>query len=164
MCYCLTHWAIPWYMWPSILYFILSRFYYPCQHRQGSTPKIQTREFDVCVNGLNLISNLISSPGFYLWWIVLSSPLHCVWTYPLNKKRMNLWVCAMPIYMVNGEWFFHSLYCIWCGMHSVFGFVLRQGSTRFLDRLPFHVCFVCDDLNLHPSNLNLNNLNFDPRC
>jgi len=25
-------------------------------------------------------------------------------------------------------------------------------NSIFQDRLPFHVCFVCDDLNLHPSN------------
>lgn len=163
MCYCLTHWAIPWYMWPSILYFILSRFY-PMSTSPGLNSKdansrirclCQWTQPDFKPDFLSRVLSLMDCPLLSIaLWVDISSQ---------KKKDESMSVCY-AIYMVNGEWFFHSLYCIWCGMHSVSGFVLRQGSTRFLDRLPFHVCFVYDDLNLHPSNLNLNNLNFDPRC
>jgi len=109
--------------------FIISRFY-----PMSTSPGLNSKD-TLCQWTQNLISNLISSPGFYLWWIVLR-------TYPISKKKKDESVSV-----------WYAVYCIWCGMHSVPGFVLRQGSTRFLDRLPFHVYFVCDDLNLHPSIL-----------
>jgi len=86
------------YSWPFSLFISnnLHRFYNDfCQHRQGSTPKTQTREFDVCVNGLNT--------WFQTWFPLQGSisdglSLHtfCVGDISSPQKRMDplIWVCG----------------------------------------------------------------------
>jgi len=99
---CLLHWAIVTMWWDTrdlslflflIIYTVFTTNF--CQHRQGSTPKTQTREFDVCVNGLNT--------WFQTWFPLQGSisdglSLHtfCVGDISSPQKRMDLliWVCG----------------------------------------------------------------------
>lgn len=114
MCYCLTHWAIPWYMWPSILYFILCRFY-PMSTSPGLNSKdansrirclCQWTQPDFKPDFLSRVLSLMDCP-------LLSIAL-CV---DISSQKKKGWIYECVLCNIYGKWWvvflLTVLYMVW---------------------------------------------------